>query len=107
ESATHSWRQAFFVAGVPGLALAAVCLLIDTPARRVATEKTNLVHTARRLLSIPLYRSVLLGQCAYTFAIGGFAFWAPKYVAERYGIESGHAAFMFGLVTVAGGAIGT
>ena len=32
QSATHSWRQAFFVAGVPGLALGLLCLLIQQPA---------------------------------------------------------------------------
>ncbi|HEY3822859.1 MAG TPA: MFS transporter [Polyangiaceae bacterium] len=107
EHATHSWRQAFFVAGVPGLLLGFLCLLIREPARGAVVERTNLLHTAGRLLRIPLYRSVVLGQCAYTFAIGGFAYWAPKYLSARYGMETGHASFVFGLVTVAGGAIGT
>jgi MFS transporter, Spinster family, sphingosine-1-phosphate transporter len=107
EHATHSWRQAFYVAGVPGLVLGFLCLLIDQPARQAAAQLTNLLATARKLLRIPLYRSVVLGQCAYTFAIGGFAYWAPKYLSARYGMETGHASFVFGLVTVAGGAIGT
>jgi MFS transporter, Spinster family, sphingosine-1-phosphate transporter len=123
EHATHSWRQAFFVAGLPGLVLAVLCLLIretpavptpaaDSPAVRASSRPSvagpgPLLHTVRRLLNIPLYRSIVLGQCAYTFAIGGFAHWAPTYIAERYGMESGRASFVFGLVTVAGGAIGT
>ena len=107
ENATHSWRQAFFVAGVPGLALGFLCLLIHEPARRAVTERTNVFRTAGKLLRIPLYRNIVLGQCAYTFAIGGFGYWAPKYLSARYGMETGHAAFVFGLVTVAGGAIGT
>jgi MFS transporter, Spinster family, sphingosine-1-phosphate transporter len=124
EHATHSWRQAFFVAGVPGLALGLPCLLIrESPARDATTGaaarpsrvsappgvagRASLYRGARRLLGIPLYRNIVLGQCAYTFAIGGFAFWAPKYIAERYGLESGRASVVFGLVTVASGAIGT
>jgi MFS family permease len=107
EHATHSWRQAFFVAGGPGIVLGFLCLLIHEPARRAVVERTNLLHTARTLLRIPLYRNVVLGQCAYTFAIGGFGYWAPKYLTARYGMETGHASFVFGLVTVAGGAIGT
>ena len=126
EHATHDWRQAFFVAGIPGLVLGVLCLLIRegpsahgedppyrTPYRKaghgdaVARERTGVLDSARQLLRLPLYRDVVLGQCAYTFAIGGFAFWAPKYLAARYGMEVGRASFVFGLVTVAGGAIGT
>jgi MFS family permease len=107
EHATHSWRQAFFVAGVPGLALGFLCLLIHQPARGLTSESSGLFGKAGKLLRIPLYRNIVLGQCAYTFAIGGFGYWAPKYLSARYGMETGHAAFVFGLVTVAGGAIGT
>jgi len=124
EHATHSWRQAFFVAGVPGLVLGLLCLFIreraavdaseaapppayGLSAKPAARARTPLHHTVRRLLGLPLYRTIVLGQCAYTFAIGGFAFWAPKYIAERYGLESGRASVVFGLVTVVGGAIGT
>jgi MFS family permease len=109
EHATHSWRHAFFVAGGPGLVLGFLCLLIQEPENleRLGRVKTDILASARKLLRIPLYRSVVLGQCAYTFAIGGFAYWAPKYLATRYHLETGHASFVFGLVTVVGGAIGT
>ncbi|MGH7296299.1 MAG: MFS transporter, partial [Polyangiaceae bacterium] len=123
EHATHDWRQAFFVAGVPGLALGALCLLVQEPAGAPSGEPhpyraparksaVRLVGAARDLLALPLYRTVVLGQCAYTFAIGGFAYWAPKYIAARYATEphpmdAGRAAFVFGLVTVVGGAVGT
>jgi MFS transporter, Spinster family, sphingosine-1-phosphate transporter len=106
ESATHSWRSSFFVAGIPGVALAALCLLIAEPPR-TAKAPSRLLNATGELLRLPLYRSTVIGYCAYTFAIGGFSFWAPSYLHLRYGIETGHAAFVFGLVTVAGGAIGT
>ncbi len=61
----------------------------------------------RALLSIGLYRGAVLGYCAYTFAIGGFAYFAPKYVHARYGLETGAASVKFGLLTVLGGTIGT
>ncbi len=107
ESATHSWRQAFYVAGVPGLLLGLACLFIEEPPRRAVAERASLLEGAGKLLSIPLYRNIVLGQAAFTFAIGGFAYWAPTYLAGRYGMETGRASFLFGLVTVAGGAIGT
>ncbi len=109
QHATGDWRTSFFVAGGPGILLGLLCLLIhdeprvDSSAPRGAGVRAN----ARTLARIPLYRDVVLGQCAYTFAIGGFGYWAPKYIAARYEMEPGHASFVFGLVTVAGGAIGT
>lgn len=111
QHATGDWRQSFFLAGVPGLALGFLCLLISDPAAgrpdHVARREADVLKNARELMAIPLYRDVVLGQCAYTFAIGGFAYWAPKYLAARYDLEPGHASFVFGLVTVVGGAVGT
>jgi len=107
EHATHSWRQAFFVAGVPGVVFGLLCLFIRDRASGEPREPLHLLTAARALVGNRLYRDIVLGQCAYTFAIGGFGFWAPKYLAARYAMESGHASFVFGLVTVVGGAIGT
>ncbi len=56
---------------------------------------------------MPLYRGAVLGYCAYTFALGGFGYWAPAYLHKQYGIEAGHASVVFGLVTVVGGLVGT
>ncbi len=106
-SATHSWRQAFYVAGVPGLLLGLACLFIEEPARRAVADRASLLAGAGKLLAIPMYRSLVLGQAAYTFALGGFAYWAPTYLAERYGMETGRASFLFGMVTVLGGTLGT
>jgi MFS family permease len=124
---THSWRSAFFVAGGPGVVLALVCLLIAEPAHTrkegdalephgyrepavrpgVAAARPDLVASARVLSRLPVYRNVVLGYCAYTFALGGFAFWAPYYISARYGVATEKASFSFGLMTVVGGAVGT
>ena len=104
---SHGWRAAFFVAGAPGLALAIVCLLIAEPPRRPSAAVPDVLGSAAALLRMPLYRGGVLGYCAYTFAIGGFAVWAPKYLHERYGLEAGVASVQFGLLTVAGGFVGT
>jgi MFS family permease len=39
--------------------------------------------------------------------VGGFAYWAPKYLYARYAMPLGTANFNFGLVTVVAGAVGT
>jgi len=59
------------------------------------------------LARVPLYRKAVLGCCPFVFAIGGFGYWAPFYVHDRYGMDPGSASVDFGLVTVAGGLVGT
>jgi MFS family permease len=123
----HGWRAAFLVAGGPGLAVALLCLLIVEPPRPtpaaprprqdlppVATERPagassgeGLIEAGRVLFRVPLYAGNVLGYCAYTFALGGFAFWAPAYLYRQYAIDAGKASIVFGLVTVAGGSVGT
>lgn len=102
----HGWRAAFWVAGGPGLVLALLCLLIAEPPRQ-RVSGPDMAAAARTLARVPLYRNTVLGYCAYTFALGGFAYWGPKYLHLRYGLEAGRASVLFGLVTVVGGSIGT
>lgn len=134
ESA-HGWRAAFFVAGGPGLLVALLCLLIVEPPRPLLASLPvsqddpleggaepyrdaaptapgrprvgGLLESARALVRVPLYTGTVLGYCAYTFALGGFAYWAPVYLHRQYGIGAGRASVVFGLVTVAGGSVGT
>ncbi len=101
------WRAAFFVAGGPGLLLAGLCLLIEEPARKVLKEKVNLLQSARTLVRVPLYRRAVLGYCAYTAAIGAFSHWAPTFLFRRYDLKLSTANFVFGLITVVAGAVGT
>ncbi|MBA3454558.1 MAG: MFS transporter [Deltaproteobacteria bacterium] len=116
------WRTAFFVAGGPGVALAVLCLAIQEPVRKhLADAKAKILETAGTLFRVPLYRRAVLGYCAHTAAIGAFAFWAPKFLSERFFDDLasqpitatsaaevlGKANFWFGVVTVVAGAIGT
>lgn len=107
EAATHDWRMAFFVAGLPGLVLSLLCVAIVEPERKAPEKRPDVLGSTRELLGIPAYRTMLLGYCLYSFAMGGFAYWAPKYVAARYALEAGKASVMFGAITVVTGALGT
>jgi MFS family permease len=107
EHATGSWRAAFFVAGGPGIVFALLCLLIVEPARRTAAKQSDVLGSVRVLLGMPLFVRTVLGYCAYSFALGGFAYWAPKYLHARYGVEVGIASARFGAITVVTGAVGT
>ncbi len=105
------WRAAFFVAGIPGLLAGLACLAIDEPERHAAGDaaegRPEALRSLATLSRLPLYVWTVLGYCAYSFAIGGFAHWAPTYLHVRYGADAGPAAATFGAITVVGGAIGT
>ncbi len=103
------WRAAFLVAGAPGVVLAMLCLFIAEPSRRGSEKPAGAGwgQGLRELVSTPLYRGVVLGYCAYAFAIGGFGYWAPTYLHLRYGLSAGRASVLFGLLALAGGATGT
>ena len=103
----YGWREAFYVAGGPGILLAFLCLLIAEPPRTKTGPKESMVHAFKTLMAKRLYRRGVFGYCAYTFAIGGFSFWAPSFLVDRYKMELGHANFIFGGITVISGAIGT
>jgi MFS family permease len=101
------WRAAFFVAGGPGVILALTCFFIAEPERKLATEKPDAMRDIGKLARMPLYRKGVLGYCAYTAAVGAFSFWAPKFLYARYGLPLVRANFLFGVITVLAGAIGT
>jgi MFS transporter, Spinster family, sphingosine-1-phosphate transporter len=103
----YGWRAAFFVAGGPGLLLALVCLFIVEP-QRAHIEKHAPWHEAWRvLLASPLYVRAVLGYAASTFAVGGFAYWAPAFLFRTYAMDLSAANKGMGAVTVLSGAIGT
>ncbi len=110
ERSTESWRAAFFVAGGPGLLLGLACLMLVDPPRRKLAVTAPLLETLRRLVRIPLYVRAVLGYAAFTFAVGGFAFWGPTYLFRRFGstgLSLAQANVWMGAVSVVGGAIGT
>ena len=105
------WRSAFFIAGGPGLVLALLALAIEEPKRAIPAPQANgrpgFGATARRLFQIPLYRDTVIGYTAQTFALGGFAAWAPKYLYRTLGLDLETADYWFGLILVVTGLFAT
>jgi len=116
------WRAAFFVAGIPGLLLAWLCLSLRDPPRGAqeevsasAGQPANLARpTARetwrtygRLLRDRAYTLTVLGYCSYTFAVGGLAFWMPTFLERSRGVPRSEATVSFGAIVVVTGFIGT
>jgi MFS family permease len=124
----YGWRMAFFVAGAPGLLLAALCLLLRDPPRGVqdtgaagaapavkpaskspprATMRKETWLAYGRLLRNKPYVLTILGYAAYTFAVGGLAVWMPAFLERARGIPRSEATVSFGAIVVITGFIGT
>jgi MFS family permease len=119
----YGWRDAFFVAGAPGLLLAVLCLFLRDPPRGIQDQAAGLAKPAAskprsriiretlitywRLLRDKPYALTVLGYAAYTFAIGGLAVWMPAFLERARGISRSEATVNFGTIVVITGFVGT
>lgn len=108
----YSWHAAFFVGGIPGLALAAMSLLLPEP-RRGATEeiagpeKIPFRTGIRQLRRNPTFWIVTAGLTLMTFSIGGLANWMPAFLNLERGVPLGSVGLVFGGITAVAGTLGT
>ena len=111
------WRSAFFVAGIPGLILAALALKLHDPPRGIQDDVTPgaAVTTSASEGAVAAYRALLrnrpyvltvLGYAAYTFALGGMALYIVKFLERVRGVSEGQASVGFAAVVIATGLIG-
>jgi MFS family permease len=112
------WRRAFFVAGGPGLLLAALALGLHDPPRGTHDPRAPLGVVARsaRAAGQAVYAALarnrpyvltILGYAAYTFALGGMAAFLPKFLIRVRALPEGPATLWSGLVLAATGFVGT
>jgi MFS transporter, Spinster family, sphingosine-1-phosphate transporter len=130
------WRAAFFVAGAPGLLLAFLCLGLPDPPRgsqdgegtdadegASAGERADAGerasagasadargHSARTFLELlhnKAYVLTIAGYAAYTFAMGGLAYWMPAFLERMRGVPPDQATVSFGIIVVITGFVGT
>jgi predicted MFS family arabinose efflux permease len=106
------WQATFFIAGAPGLLLAFLCLRITDPPRGgqddgPAEAPAGALATYRDLLRNRSYLLTVLGYAAYTFAVGGMAFWMPSFLERVRGLPPAEATVQFGAIVVVTGFIGT
>jgi MFS transporter, Spinster family, sphingosine-1-phosphate transporter len=113
------WRHSFFVVGIPGCILAMLLFFMRDPKRGEADEeagdvsadlvgeKLSLAQSYRVLLTNGGFMMTVLGYAAYTFVVGGMAFWMPTYIVRYFEVSLAKGNTVFGAVTVAGGFIGT
>lgn len=114
-----SWHAAFYVAGVPGVILAVWILRLPDPPRGVKDDESERACAAAaaarsdgwsvylRLLRVRVYVLTVLGYAAYTFALGGLAYWMPTFLERVRGIPDEQASAGFGAIVVVTGFLGT
>jgi MFS family permease len=134
QIATHfGWRYAFFVAGIPGAALALALLALRDPPRgaqdaleqrkaretdeereqrraREAGSVSTIVSVAGAVRELGFRRSFIYNTAAqtiYTFVVGGLAVWMPTYFIRERGLSVGSAGTAFGGVLALAGFAGT
>jgi len=112
--AHFGWRSAFFVAGAPGMLLAALALGLLDPPRGAQDDAPAPDARAPRgfaayldVARIRAYRHTVFGYAAYTFATGGIAAWMPTFLVRVRHLSSQSASVTLGLVLVATGFGGT
>lgn len=112
------WRSAFFVAGVPGLVLAALLLRLPEVARGAQDTDDEAIHvhaaaagtrwsTYAGLLRNRSYRTTVLGYAAYTFALGALAWWMVDFLISLRGVSEIKANTEIGAIAVVTGVVGT
>ena len=105
------WRAAFWIAGAPGLLLALLVLFVHDPPRGIHDEGVVAGAPARntylRLLRNVPYLLTVLGYGAYTFALGGLAFWMPAFLERERGMTGVQATQTFGAIALVTGLVGT
>lgn len=123
------WRHAFTLVGLPGLILAVPIYLLREPARggmdapapdgepgghppppggfSYLSRILHVLRSYRELARIRSYLFTNLGYAALTFAIGGMAFWMPRYLETVKGVSFEDSNRLTGSIVAVAGFFGT
>jgi MFS transporter, Spinster family, sphingosine-1-phosphate transporter len=112
------WRWPFIAVVPPGLLLGVMCFRKRDPPRGISDAGPGAAAAQQQhkatlrdyvdLFRIPSYVLDCAGMTAMTFAIGGIAFWMPRYISEvRGGGSLAHVNVVFGGITVLSGITAT
>ena len=108
----YGWREAFFVAGGPGLFLALVIYFLRDPKRgamdaHVVVNAPPNVRDAVGILFRPRWLWTTMGYALQTAGFGSLGFWTPTYLEKAWGLSVESSSGMFGAVIVITGITGT
>jgi MFS family permease len=110
--AAWGWRWAFLMAGLPGLIMAGLVYTLPrfpAPGASAGNEPAKALNlsTAAALWRIPTFVRVTIGYGFLTFALGGLAFWMPRFLEVDKGLSLKEANILMAIITTVAGGLGT
>jgi MFS transporter, Spinster family, sphingosine-1-phosphate transporter len=107
------WRGAFIYAGLPGVVLALLLLLLREPCRGQADGVSESVVPHAKVGEVAelflnrRYNLLVWGYAAQTFSIGAFGYWGPTFLHRAHGMSLGDSGTIFGAMLAVAGLVAT
>ena len=101
-AAAFGWRVAFFLVGIPGVALGLASLWL--PKSAVSDPKESM--PIRELLRVPAFLALLVSGWFCSFAGYSYVVWGQTLVQDYKGFSAAQAGLALGLTIVLGGTLG-
>ncbi len=94
----YGWRAPFYVAAIPGFALALALSFLPEPRRGAADtlRETTERGTVAGLIHNHAFWTASLGMAMVTFALGGMQVWMPTFLSRVRGVPLERANLLFG-----------
>lgn len=110
-AAEHGWRAAFLMAGLPGLAVAALLFLtVAEPARTSAAtaheSAPDLRATWRHISQRPLFLHMFIGMTLSSMMLSGILVWQASFMIRVHHLPLGQAGLLAGLAAGLFGGLG-
>ena len=117
------WRPVFWIAALPGLALAAIVWFLPEPVRGqsdyqdlgrgtgrelkpISKPRVAPLAAIRQLLSVPTLVVTYAVAVLITLALSGIIYWLPSFAVRIHGMGVDEAGLIIGALTVVAGGIG-
>ncbi|MBI5654520.1 MFS transporter [Candidatus Uhrbacteria bacterium] len=101
------WHLGFVVAGLASLMLLPWLFALHVEESKTKEAKKSFWRDISELWKAKRYVFGVAGYAAQTFAVAGFAFWAPSFLLRKFSYPTVEGSLIFGIILVATGFIGT
>lgn len=107
-AATWGWRWAFYLLGFPGLALAAVVLMLPEPVRGKTESGAQQAPADWRLLAkVPALRWHVMGYALLAVATNSLSIWIPSLLNRAYSVPLTEIGNLSGISMAVSGGLST
>lgn len=101
------WQWTYIALGLLGLPLLFLLGATKIDTQSATGRAPSILQELAGLATSRRYLLTVAGYAAQTFALGGFAFWAPTFLVRRFGFPAVQGSLIFGLILVATGFCGS